>query len=534
MQAIQGLFQIENAADILVAYDGQRYPKIPYTAEVHEKLVYELQDPEYAQVVFDSYERHISHTLAGFNREAFDKSLVEVALVFGSQLHPPHRPLERTLLRNGFEYERWTHEHPQAMQAFIDDACLKAAPRTACERIRRVCILHTTASGGNTAVARAIKAFLERFEVDCHLLDVEEIAQEHDPMKRATGYTYDGLYAEILQKKNDPKIENGFPQFLNERVAVNRQVAKYIAPRTVQRIKDKLLAIAPDIILSTRNYTSEDVHLAYSLNIPMRLVYCDYHLFIHFMQVGKTDPSLFKFWMPSLTTKAFTHLLGKSHSPDDSWQETAHKIAALTRAPFEEISASFEEIAYPVGQEYVRITDEAMLSSLREKWNVRPNEHLVVVTMGKNGVGIMQDIFATLEQESTPQTRIKYLFICGSNKELYNTLLAKANAQMTVVGNISHQEMSEVMNICSLLFSKPGGGAAAQCRAMGVPLFTNFAHDLWESGNRDELEQANLFHRFTPKKPMSEQIQELVLQKQDTPFAPPPDWKAKIQALLGL
>ncbi len=537
MQKLGSFFSIDTVTETLKAYDGQVYQQIPYKSQLQEDLVYELQDPDFADIIFKSYEQHMVPTLKADEKVVFEKSLIETALVFGSLSHPPTLALTRTLQRNGFSFDDCKPDFRDAMQLFIQQACFVKGTLNTSKPVRRVCILHTTASGGNTAVTRAIAGFLQSKNIACDILDVEEFAEKHDSMKKAVGYTFDGLYAEIFQKQNATESHNGFPIFLTERVGLNHKITKYIAPCTLQKVKERIRLLAPDLIISTRSYTNEDINLAYSLNIPMKFVICDYDLFIQFGVAGKTDPTLFTFWLPRLTTRAFQYLLKGEYSPDDTWQATAQKIAKLTNSSFEEIDASFKEIGYPVGPEYVRISNAAELSQLRAKWDVRAEEHLVIVTMGKNGVGVMQELFAMLKHSPNVKIPIKYLFICGANNELYKNLEGQEDlvktplSRFSITGQISHQEMSEVMNICSLKLSKPGGGASAQCRAMGVPMFVMHAHSLWESGNQRELESANLLFCYDPKLPLGPQIEEAI-QKKQPQFFPPDDWKAKIEALL--
>ncbi len=527
MQALKALFTIEG--DTLIAYDNRRYPKIPYTSDLHEQLVYELQDPDYAKVVFNAYEKHISPTLTAEQKVIFEKSLIATALFFGSHDHPPRNALERTLARNG-----WEGDYPQKLSEFIF-ATETFFQREKDPAIRRVCILHTTASGGNSAVSRAIDAYLRARNLETHMIDVEEYAKKHDPMQKATGYSYDELYAEILQKKNEPNIQNGFPQFLRERAALNKTIAKYIAPTTLQKVRHAIECISPDLIISTRSYTFEDTQLAYSLNTPLKIVYCDWHLFIHVDQVGKTDPSLVKFWLPKLSSRAFSFLLGKEYNQNDSWQITAEKISRLTRMPTDEVLASFEEIGYPVGEEYVRIDDEGELSHIRKEWQVQNDERVVLVTMGKNGVGILKDLFSQLVDVPKADRPIRYFFIAGTNRELQERLSQKVLANhlthITVLGHIPHKEMAELMNIASLVVSKPGGGQTVQCLTMGKPMAIPFAHKLWEGGNQHELEQNSLTSPLSQELPLHTQIETMLAPKRPVSLL---NWQERISELLHL
>lgn len=476
--------------------------------------------------------------LTDYERLRFEKSVLETVLVFGSAKYCPQAVLEKALEANGFDAKA----HTGALSSFVQETvCKKPAQKRSTSP--RVCLLHTTASGGNSAVARALQGFLESQGATCESIDVEAIACEHDSMKKATGYSYDGIYAEFFQKKNEAAKGEGLNLILRDRPLLHKKIASYILPRTQQVLKEKIAAFAPTLIITTRSYTHDDINLAYSLDVPMKFVYCDYDLFITHCYLGKTNPSLFQFWMPRLNARTFTFALESldkkvEHSPHDSWLVVAKRISQVVKSPFEEIVSTFCEVGYPVGPEYRRITDPQLLAELHKKWDLKAGEHLVLVTMGKNGVGSLKEVFKTLATSPANTTHTKYVFICGSNEELFaelstyalkHDLSNTALKRMQICGFISHQEMADLMNICSIKCSKPGGAAAAQCRVMNVPLFSMYAHTLWESGNERELVSAGLNYTYDPNQYLVAQIEQAIMHANLSRYIPPvTDWKARV------
>ena len=94
--------------------------------------------------------------------------------------------------------------------------------------------------------------------------------------------------------------------------------------------------------------------------------------------------------------------------------------------------------------------------------------------------------------------------------------------------------MSNVMNISSLMLSKPGGGASAQSHMMGVPMLIPFAHSLWEGGNQHELEKANLALSYDADTPLSQQIEEAVGKQKWFAPTPMPAWQENLVRYLTL
>lgn len=537
MQYLTSLFSVDNERGVLIAYDGREYKKVD-KSDFEQRLVVELQDPSFAELIYTSYMKNIWPMLTVNERLRFEKSILETVLVFGSAKYSPQAVLEKALEANGFDATALG----RSLSLFIEETvCKKPAQKNSISP--RVCLLHTTASGGNSAVARALQAFLESRGATCESIDVEAIACEHDSMKKATGYTYDGVYAEFFQKKNEAAKEEGLNLILRDRPLLHRKIASYILPRTQEVVKEKITAFAPTLIISTRSYTHDDINLAYSLDVPMKFVYCDYDLFITHCYLGKTNPNLFQFWMPRLNARTFAFALeslakSTEHSPQDSWPVVAERIAQVVKAPLLEIVSTFREVGYPVGSEYKRITDPQCLEELRKKWDLKIGEHLVLVTMGKNGVGVLKEVFKALAEAPANTAGLKYIFICGSNEELLadlstyalkHDLSNTALKRMQVCGFISHQDMADLMNICSIKCSKPGGGAAAQCREMNVPLFNMHAHKLWESGNERELINAGLNYTYDPNQDLVAQIQQAISYANLSRYIPPViDWKVRV------
>ena len=205
------------------------------------------------------------------------------------------------------------------------------------------------------------------------------------------------------------------------------------------------------------------------------MLYCDYDICtFHHHLIGKTDPNLFKFWFPALKPECFKSLFvhyesEEIYDPNDTWEATAQKIATMTDTPVEEIKASFEEVGFPVNEEFTPSTD---IAKLREKWGFENDEQVVLVSMGKNGVAqIEKKVFSKLAKCPRHSFKVRYVFICGTNellKEHLEKRLQEENMsetaleRVTIYGYVSLQEMAELMNLSKISIGKPGGASSSR------------------------------------------------------------------------
>lgn len=501
--------------------------QINYREALHKDLVLRLQDPSLALRIYESFQTHIIPLLQVDEKEIFRKALTISSILPGSK-----KAFVKTLQSFNFEAKAWTKKNKEAFKAFVRD-CLPPIFPTPKSTLFKVCLLTTSASGGNHSVAKAVAQFFNS-QQNCHaeIIDVEAFAI-HDPLKQAIGVTYDGIYEKFFQKQGC-----GY-DVLKQRDTLTEELANHFEPRTLEALKEKIVQLAPNLLITTRNYKEDDLSLASSLNIPMRMLYCDYDICtFHHHLIGKTDPGLIKFWFPSLQPDCFqslfTHYKAEElYDPNDSWEGTAQKIATMTHTPVEEIKASFVEVGFPVNEEF---TPSSNLLELRKKWGFEEGEKVVMVSMGKNGVSEIENVLLQLAKCPKHTVPIRYVFICGTNEFLKNSLekqlqtenrLETALERAAIYGYISLKEMAELMNVSELSIGKPGGASASEHRALGRAMFVMFSHQFWESGNERQMQKEGLIERYDPNTPLHLQI-EACLVKEPPQKPALIDWKTRI------
>lgn len=436
----------------------------------------------------------------------FSRALIKVGYFFGSQKSSPERGFWIALGEEGCS--SWAEKKSQEIAAFVSDANLPAhlPKKERKEGPFTIVLLTTTASGGNESVTHGIVNFLSADKnIETVVVDVETLAKETDPIMLASGVvTYDGLYASAFQQQEDAEI-------LIQRDVVTRQLGKYIPSRLGSLLKERLLEINPDLIISTRSYSVDDLPLA-TLDIPFRMLHCDYELSFFLLDIyGKVDSDRIRFWLPSMEPAVFKPLFAKANRLDlynerDNQQVLMEKVALVLGITPEEVQKQFERIGYPTRPEFKSITDAKELESLRQKWDIEPDEIPILISMGKNGVGTLEKIYNQLA--NLPPHRWKFIFICGKNEELKTKLKNRPSSTLanrfTICGFLSPEEMNELMNLAPIKITKPGGAVTTEALVTKTYLLMMGSHP-WEGANGDKIEKLGLGQQ--PRSDLSLEVQ---------------------------
>ena len=84
-----------------------------------------------------------------------------------------------------------------------------------------------------------------------------------------------------------------------------------------------------------------------------------------------------------------------------------------------------------------------------------------------------------------------------------NTRQFSALKRCAVLGYVEAEEKNELMNICSLMISKPGGSTQAEVTKMRLPMFIMHIQKFCEEGNKERLFEDNLAYEYDPQSALS-------------------------------
>lgn len=516
MNEITSAYRYERGS--LINYQDKPYPKIQYESELQSDLTFQLQDPVLAKTIAVAYANHIEPMLNDGERGLFTKGLLRVCLLFGTMQYPPTRALYLALKEEGFSTS-WTQDHEEAIKHFIEEANQGEffhQPKPI-DELAHIVILTTSSAGGNLAVAEGLENELKRtFRVS--VIDVEKVSEEVDPMMLATGtHTFDRIYAQVIQQAN--RMDEGFDIQLKE----FREVARYIEPTLGHKLKEQIKQLRPDFILSTRNGHQLDISLSYGLGLPGSVLHCDCEVGYYYKDlIGKIQPQLFKIWLPDNLPRVFAHVLDLKESKWDEgyqkllWDDFKPILAASIGVGAQELEEELEFVGAPIRPEIHAIKDAGKIESLRETWGFNPGEQGVLVTMGRNGVGKMKEVFSELLTASSHDRPVKYIFVCGTHqamKQEFEERLKSADLSESALksclihGLASGKEMNELLNINSMLIGKPGGSQVEECIKARIPMMVVFSHEYWESGGQARLERLGYSLDYNSEESLRDQVE---------------------------
>jgi len=509
IEDLRQAFRIENHT--LTTRSGRKFSQYPYESKLHFDLSHSLKDLEMAHQIYAAYKAHILPIITKITDEntslniynTFSKALVEVCHYFGSHYFSPLIPLKTALEYHGLK--EWSDKYHLEIEVFVKEASAPLIPfhHVGEKDLFTVVIITTSSSGGNQSVALSIADWLQtQPNIQTIVIDAEEIARELDPLMIATDiYTYDGVYAHILQKNNDLSV-------VQARKTLIREIENYIPNNTLSLLKKKVISYCPNLIISTRAYTCDDISLSV-LGVPFCLCHTDYELYSSLCSFYRSIPSTtIHFWIPTLKPSLFRPLFEhmdrlsffNEHDNEETLFEKLDELIVTSHGA----KKHFELIGYPC-MHFYNIEDKEFL---KKKWEIASNEIAVFIVMGKHCTSSMQDVFNQLKEAQT-DLPLKYLFVCGKNASLKSELERTASSAMRIYGHLSPSEMNEIMNLSTLGISKAGGATTVEALSTNTPLLI-FDSYPWEEANGAYLIEKGLGKFANPHIPLIVQIEDMI------------------------
>jgi len=125
--------------------------------------------------------------------------------------------------------------------------------------------------------------------------------------------------------------------------------------------------------------------------------------------------------------------------------------------------------------------------AVKAKFNVAPEEKVVLVGIGSLGIGFrMETLRELLELENT-----KIIVVCGKNEKLYEHLKKRAkHKDLTVLG--FYKPMDELYAIADVFITKPGGMSVSESLKWSLPVIVTHQLPGQESLNCEYLKNKDL------------------------------------------
>ncbi|MFK7873022.1 MAG: hypothetical protein AB8C84_07605 [Oligoflexales bacterium] len=501
--------------DYLINVDGVRFDRVVWRSELHKQLSRDLEDPVKAdKIESEFYSQIYPELLKQSNEDAlslFEEWLLSHAIFLGSSIHramdlySAHHistvlDLDSDLLDSFFESlkEEWERvdwpEDPYESES------------------RRVMFLTTSGGGGHYTVSSAMSKELKKDDsYHVESLDYAALQFRCDPMWLATKvYTADKIYSEIFQQQDDVQKANLYWDIYGV-------LDEYVPSACNRALKEEVKAEQPHILISTMPHWTLHTDVAYSLDIPLRYTATDYQIasgifksiYSSLQNVLEGAKRFVEFWLPTNDVEMFTDLAHQDVYSDDahSFRDVVRKAVYGGGNHFEIHSHPknpFYVLGYPVRHSFVpKKLSEKEILNLREEMNVPKESRVLILSMGRQGVGVLSEIVDRIRREAESlEENLHVVVICGKNIKIADDIkkiLAEQGdhkrVSFDIQGYLTEQSMAKFFSIAEGMISKPGGATTAEASAMNLPLLICHSH-AWEEANRAYLERKGLSFHF--------------------------------------
>lgn len=128
-----------------------------------------------------------------------------------------------------------------------------------------------------------------------------------------------------------------------------------------------------------------------------------------------------------------------------------------------------EEKLHPLGIPTAsRFAQDLSQAQARQQLGLASDGKYILIAGGSMGGGKLEQTIDALQARLSRTKNARLIVICGSNRALYDRLLARYPAGLTVVGHTD--EMAAYMKAADLFITKPGGLSSTEAAVCGTPI----------------------------------------------------------------
>ncbi len=477
-----------------IGHDGTSFTRRKIESEFLNRLEIELTDPEKAERIYRSFETHLGPVLTPTERETLEGWILKNVRFMGALPFYAHwkGELEQTVAAV-------LVSHLYRAAAFFEEVRLGERP---CvfplirdpKDPKNIVIITTTGGGGHESVANALMQIFEKFPEKYHvtIIDIAPIFKASDPLYCLSGLlSAEEIYDQIYQQHKEAYLA----QQLWE---LKPKLNAFVQNTAMRDLKEIIRPLNPDLIISTCHFLDRDLELASALGVPLRFAHCDYELSWALVSlIAKINPATVKLWLPATDPEILhpTSTRLKSELVQQlSLTHSEEEIEALIES---RTQSSIDYSGFPVRASFKRVTDPLAICASRERLGVAEGSQVVVIQMGKQGVGTLAAVVKTLNEDlSVVYDRSLHVAVmCGTNQEMRADLLdyfkkTEKHPQLhfDILPLLNQDEVAESLSITDAELMKPGGGATSEALEMAVNtlIFMDPQHP-WEGCNKDQM-----------------------------------------------
>lgn len=500
--------------------------KSAFAKELSDKLM----DPERGAFIAQKFEEIIlSKALLSYNADTLHE-WKEALKYYASLLGNDSDYMEKTFKEKAHPLvQTFIQNSPEVAKAFFDAIAEREIALNASmgNKSKEVVILTSSSGGGHITTANAVKEMVEKKGFKAVILNQDELDKENDPLLKA-GVTYKGepitmaeVYNRVFQQDNN--LEEA-----NKLWGLGNEIAAFVPSRQMENVAKRIRAINPAMILSVATHHQEHASLANMTGIKLNYVHTDFDFNNALLPiVDKVDAQRINFWV---------------NSDDDQILE-GKKLGSyeVPLKPLKERNI-IKVCGYPVRPSFVREEDPVKISEIKSKKGIDPNRKVALLSMGRQGIKehILKYLNLLLKEKDKLTSPLELVVIAGKNEELKKELdefikshdsELKDRLHIKVEGFVDEKDMADYYKIASVINSKPGGAASAECAEMGLPMLAVDPHP-WEVPNLKYLERHGLAEALRSEDSYVEQLNSLIEKKEKGISFKAMPWKEALSSLI--
>lgn len=470
----------------LVAVDGTLHPRVAWTSPLERAVAAATESPRRARALAVLADAHLPHLGEHPSAAAVSGWIADHALFLagGAALLDDAPAAVRA----------FAAESGDGLRRMLDAArASQVAPPGPMDRGRtpRIAVLCSDHGGGNQSAAAGLAAGLAAAGYAAPLLNIHtDVIGGGDPLYRALGVMETDVWNRLRADRDDAAAAARFHALLGA-------LHDHLPARGAEAVADAVEALRADAVVSCIAGYTKLVQIA-DRGIPTAVLHTDHCLnrkllgenpFGTFAQSTVGGVSLLRLADPA---RLRVWLASPDPEPDHERIRRGTRWDHVARV-----------IGYPLRPEFARATDAAALEALAASLGVEPDERVVVMMMGRDGMGdLLLRLVAALDAAGgVPGERLRVAVFCGRSERMRSALHAMlaprdgarrraGRLRFGVEGDAPPARVAAWLKLASrfrsgragAVVSKPGGATTAECAAVGAYL-VGFVGLPWEGPN---------------------------------------------------
>lgn len=296
---------------------------------------------------------------------------------------------------------------------------------------KRVLLLYISETSGHHCASIAIENALHRLEPSIKTLNINSFNYTNPILEKVINRAYMGVI------KRAPEIWDYL--YDNPKVLKNTQKLRELIHKfNTGKLKSLLDEFVPNCIVCTQAFPCgmvADYKKSFALDIPIMAVLTDYAPHSYWIY-GNVD----RYVVPS--------------------QETANKLIMNGIHPSRVVN-----FGIPIDSKFEKAYDG---DAVFEELSLRKDVPTVLIMGGTQGLGPIRELVKMLDRSTS---NFQMIVAAGANKKLHKWLSEKArkmNKRAVILGYATN--IDELMQISTVIITKPGGVTTAEALAKGIPM----------------------------------------------------------------